>query len=80
MSGYEDLESLDAYWKKAQKVLARYAEEVDKPYYNLVKAVQKVITDADISEAFITSICEIIKCILFCTFAKNSFVVAAVRS
>ncbi len=61
MSGYEDLESLDAYWKKAQKVLAQYAEEVDKPYYNLVKAVQKVITDADISEAFITSICEIIK-------------------
>lgn len=61
MSGYEDLESLDAYWKKAQKVLGQYAENIDKPYYNLVKTVQEVIAKSGILDAFITSICEIIK-------------------
>ena len=88
LHGYEDLESLEAYWKKAQKILGQYVENADKPYYDLVNAVKEAIrgdaantrdtsntgvedgsgeevniaiADVDISDAFITSVCEIIK-------------------
>lgn len=61
MDGYEDLESLEAYWKKAQRILELYADNAEKPHYDLVKAVEMTNTDEEISNAFITSLCEIIR-------------------
>ena len=59
MSGYEDLESFESYWKDAQKVLEQYAKIADKPHYEVVKAIQATIPD--ISENFISCICDAIK-------------------
>jgi len=92
LHGHEDLETLEAYWKKAQLILEQYAENADKPHYDLVSAVKEAIRnneardrvkivsaadlrdemntgvdndtdnyDVDVSDAFITNICEIIK-------------------
>lgn len=59
MSGYEDLESFESYWKDAQKVLEQYAKIADKPHYEVVKAIQATLPD--ISENFISCICDAIK-------------------
>ena len=60
MSGYEDLELLALYWRDAQKVLKQYSEMAgEKTHYELVKAIQ--IALPDISENFVSSICDVIK-------------------
>lgn len=59
MSGYEDLESLESYWKDAQKVLEQYAKIAEKPHYELVKAIQLALPD--ISGNFVSCICDAIK-------------------
>lgn len=59
MSGYEDLESLELYWKDAQKILELYAEVAEKPHYELVKAIQAALPDT--SENFVSCICDVIK-------------------
>lgn len=92
LHGYEDLESLEAYWKEAQSILNLYAENAEKPHYDLVSAVKEAIRndeardrvkivstadlrdemntgvgddtdnyDVDVSDSFITNVCEIIK-------------------
>lgn len=92
LHGHEDLETLEAYWEKAQLILEQYAENADKPHYDLVSAVKEAIRnneardrvkivsaadlrdemntgvgddtdnyDVDVSDSFITNVCEIIK-------------------
>ena len=50
MHGYEDLESLVAYWKTAQSILELYAENTDGPRYYLVNVVKEAIRKDEVAD------------------------------
>ncbi len=59
ISGNEDLNSLEFYWKNAQEIFEQYAEHSGEAYYSIVRIIQK--NNLGISDNFVNAVCEAIK-------------------